>query len=64
MNKQKIAEFKNDLRELLKKYNVGIGVDIDGDTHGISENFVICASNGDTLEVINEYESYLFSCDF
>jgi hypothetical protein len=37
-----VANFKADLRELMQKHGVvGLGAEIDGDTHGITEKFVV-----------------------
>ena len=36
-----LDDFKKDLKALLKKHNASIGVDIDGDTHCISETIVV-----------------------
>ncbi len=36
-----INAFKNELRDLLKKYNAEIYCDLDGDTHGVSSSVVI-----------------------
>ena len=41
--------FRQELRALLAKYNVSIGVEIEGDTHCLSTNFVV-ESNGSYYE--------------
>lgn len=34
------TEFKRELKELLKKYNADIYVELDGDTHGVSDALI------------------------
>jgi len=53
-----MVEFKRELRELLNKHQVSIGVDVEGDTHGISTNFVVLDNDGKT-HILNHYSSYL-----
>ena len=36
METTKIDAFKAELKELLKKYNATISINVDGDTHGLS----------------------------
>jgi len=57
-----IKNFKQDLKELLIKHNVSIGVDIKGDTHGISENFIVIDSNNKET-IINHYSAYIDASD-
>jgi len=58
-----IDNFKKELRQLLIKYGVTIGVDIDGDTHGINTNFIVANSNRNETYILNYYSSYLDSYD-
>ena len=41
MTDEELFEFKKELKTLLEKYKVEIGAEIDGDTHGITSNFVV-----------------------
>ena len=57
-------EFKKELHVLLAKHNVGLGVDIDGDTHGLLYNFVVeDVFSGDTIHILNEGCSSLEASD-
>lgn len=57
-----LASFKKDLRDLLTKHKVILAVDIEGDTHGVTENFVVIDSN-DTMHTLVEYSAYLTVSD-
>lgn len=57
-----IDDFNRDLKALLNKYKVRIGVDIDGDTHGITENFVVIDSAGNE-SIINHYSAFVDASD-
>ena len=49
-----LTDFKKELKQLLNKYSVAIGVNINGDTHGLDYEFVITDTfHGITLEVIS-----------
>lgn len=61
MKPDKIDSFLNELQALFLKYNVSLGVDIDGDTHGIYENFIVI--DGNKEHIINEGSSYLDAYD-
>ena len=55
-----IREFKKELKALLLKYEVGIGVDLEGDTHGLCTEFVVFPLKGhENLAVLAEHECYL-----
>ncbi len=36
-----VVKFKEELRDLLDKYNACLFVELDGDTHGLSTNFMV-----------------------
>lgn len=38
---EKTKAFKAELKEVLKKYNAEVWIDLDGDTHGVSSELVI-----------------------
>ena len=40
-DQKKLMEFTRKLHELMVEYNVSIGAEVEGDTHGIDESFVI-----------------------
>lgn len=50
----KIDQFKQELKELLTKYNAEIYADLDGDTHGVSVEIVIDINN---VEVLRNYDN-------
>ena len=58
-----MVEFIKELQNLLKKHNVRIGVDIDGDTHGIKTNVIVGSLNDRTQFNLNEGSSYIDSSD-
>jgi hypothetical protein len=62
MNMSIVNAFRKDLRELLIKYNLTLAVDIDGDTHGITENFIIMDDKGNQ-HILNHFSAYLDASD-
>lgn len=59
-----IKEFKEDLRAVLEKHNVTLGVNIDGDTHGIQiEGFVAYDNKTHEEHVLEEYSPWLDASD-
>ena len=56
----KIDNFKNDLKDLLKKYNAEIYIDLDGDTHGVSCFVVIDVDNKEVIR----HDSCISHSDF
>jgi len=60
MTKEELKSFKKELKTLLEKYKVMIGVDIEGDTHGVTMNTVIYEPASQTTTVIERYESYIW----
>ena len=64
MNKLKlnVSKFCKELKILLKKYNATLGVDINGDTHGIDTNFIVQDSNGKDY-ILNHYTAYIDHSD-
>lgn len=59
-----VEAFKKELAELLWKYNAYLGVDINGDTHGLRTNFVVGTNNQSAKEtVLSEGDSYLYPTD-
>lgn len=62
MSMDDIIAFATELKELLEKYNVSLGVELWGDTHGItSEDFCVLSDN-DKI-VLSDYSTYLDSYD-
>ncbi|MBL4901010.1 MAG: hypothetical protein JKX76_15490 [Colwellia sp.] len=57
-----LAAFTDDLKKLLDKYNVRLGVDIEGDTHGVTENFVVIDSQHNE-HILNHYSAYVDASD-
>jgi hypothetical protein len=57
-----VASFKAELRELLGKYRACLGVDIDGDTQGMSTDFTVDFSDGPEI-VLSPHQSYLAASD-
>jgi len=48
-----MSDFKVELRDLLQKYDVALGVELDGDTHGLLQEFaVLDPFHGTVLEVL------------
>lgn len=58
-----LALFKRELAALMRAHDVSLGCEIEGDTHGISERFVIADGHGNELEVVAEFESFLYARD-
>ena len=55
-NDNEFKEFKAELSALLKKYNACIGVDVQGDTHGLMYDFTVEINRKDyTLVEGNAY---------
>lgn len=50
--------FLIEFKELLKKYNVEIYADADGDTHGVSLEIVIDVDNKKIFRYIDSVSSY------
>lgn len=44
------AAFRKELRDLLIRHDVSIGVNLEGDTHGLDETFVVIERNGNGKE--------------
>jgi hypothetical protein len=42
--------FRRELRELLERHNVAVGVRLEGDTHGLDQTFVVAENNGNGKE--------------
>jgi hypothetical protein len=60
MTKKELKSFKKELKTLLEKYKVMIGVDVTGDTHGVSTNTVIYEPASETTTIIEHYETYIW----
>jgi hypothetical protein len=58
-----IEKFKKDLSELLKKYNVHIGVDLQGDTRVVKTNFIVGSNTSNEDYILAEYASYIYPED-
>jgi|GEM_PF-6178259 len=56
-----LEDFKRELKKLLEKYKATLWVDIEGDTHGISENFMVTV--GKKEEILNHYNSSIDASD-
>jgi len=62
-NPKHINDFCKELRALMEKHGIdSLGVEIEGDTHGISEQFVI-DDNQNKTHVIDGFSSYLDKSD-
>jgi len=48
-----------ELKELLKKHDVCLGVDIDGDTHGISAKFIVEDRKTQKETVLVNFSAYI-----
>lgn len=57
--KKEMREFATELKALLEKYGLMLGVDIDGDTFGIHVDGFIAIDDGDNYYHMNEYSLYL-----
>jgi hypothetical protein len=63
--------FKKELKKLMIKHNVSLNCSIEGDTHGVNTNFMVCSyeSRGGkswpkkTYHMLAEYQSYLSISD-
>lgn len=44
-----LNDFKNDLRELLKKYDADIYIELNGDTHGLDSALIIDIDNKEVM---------------
>ena len=53
-----INNFRNELRDLLEKYNAEIYVELDGDTHGVSDALVIDFGNVEIMRFDNSSVSH------
>ena len=63
MTDQNIKAFCAGLEDLMQKHNIAtIGVDIDGDTHGISDQFII-EEKGGAAHVISAHSAYIDRLD-
>lgn len=58
-----IEAFKKELAELLWKHNAYLGVDINGDTHGLRTNFVVGTNTPRRTETLIQGDSWLYPCD-
>ena len=62
MKKRQLGDFKRELRELLKKYDCTIGAEVEGDTHGITEEF--CVWDRKTGEKLDIFEHWSPTIDY
>lgn len=62
MTKSQLNEFVCELSSLLAKHKVDIGVDLDGDTHGLSTSFVVEDEHGGS-HILNDFSSYVDASD-
>lgn len=64
MNKKELRQFAIELKSLLEKYELGLGVDIDGDLYGIHVNgFVAIEKKGEKTHTLNDYSMFLSAYD-
>lgn len=65
MTPDKLAAFKKDLKKILHKHNVVIGVDPgdDADTHGIDPNFVVIDRDDDSQYTLCHYQWFIDAYD-
>jgi len=57
-----VDDFKKDLADLLKKHDVTIGVDIQGDDCNLGESFVVIDSK-DKEYTLKPYDRYIDASD-
>jgi len=55
----KVKGFCEELRALYAKYDMYLGVNLEGDTHGLSTKFMLIDKDHNDVEVLNHYNSYL-----
>jgi len=60
---ENIDNFKKELKSLLIKYDVYLGVDIEGDTHGTSSNFIVAKNNSEKYHILSHYQDFIYSSD-
>lgn len=64
MQKKELRQFAIELKALLEKYELNLGVDIDGDLYGIHVNgFVAIEKNSDKTYMLNHYSLFLGAYD-
>jgi hypothetical protein len=61
---ENIEEFKKELRNLLSKYDVSIGVELEGDTHNLSCDFCVFDKNDRIVTSLREGYSVVGERDF
>jgi len=63
-NNTNIDQFKLELKALLKKHNVALGVEMEGDTYGIYQtDFVAIDNNTHKVHVVNGDSLYVDAKD-
>lgn len=55
--------FRRELRELLERHDVAVGVNLEGDTHGLDQTFVVVEKNGNGKEHELGHGSYVDQYD-
>ncbi len=59
-----LDEFKKDLLHVLEKHDVTLGVDINGDTHGIQiEGFIVTDNATESDYILEYWSAYLNAND-
>ncbi len=51
-----VDNFKKELKDLLEKYNAEIYVELDGDTHGVSDALIVDIDNKEVMRFENPSE--------
>jgi hypothetical protein len=62
MTKYQLHDFVKELKDLLTKHKVDIGVDLDGDTHGLCTSFVVDDEHGNS-HILNDFARYVDAKD-
>jgi len=64
MDKATLKAFKRELKDLLIKYGVSLEVDLDGDTHCLTTNFIVYSNkNTNDFNILSHYNTTLSPSD-
>lgn len=59
LSEEAAAAFCGEFKELLARHNVDVGVVINGDTHGLSCDFVVSKSGDDRFHVLAKNREFV-----
>lgn len=62
MTDEELLAAKRDLKKVMLKHKISLGVAIDGDTHGISTNFVL-AGLDDKEHILAHHTDWIYHND-